>query len=87
MADGMHCAHRLESAVKKDGVCDADCEDQMRHVMTVHVRKFTAFADVSNATLAAYAEKHPMLANFSYDVQPAAFLTMRVAEAFATFLV
>ncbi|KAK9809692.1 hypothetical protein WJX73_005491 [Symbiochloris irregularis] len=50
--DPMGIIERLESAVKRDGVCDADCEDQMRHTMTVH---------------------------------PAAFLTMRVAEAFGTY--
>ena len=69
----------------RDGTCDADCEDQMRHVMTVHVRKFTAASIVANKTIAEFTKKHPQLATFNYDVQPAAYLTMRIAEAFGEF--
>ena len=79
------CACRLESAIKRDGGCDALCEDQMRHAMTIHVRKFTSFHDVSNATLAAYGAMHPAFKKLDYQVQPAVYLTERVADTFGKF--
>ena len=26
----------------QDGTCDRECDEQLRHIMTVHVRQFTA---------------------------------------------
>ena len=73
--------------MSRNGGCDHDCEDQMRHTMTIHVRKFTSFNDVSNATIAKYSAQHPDFAKLSYDVQPAVWLTRKVAEAYSKFAV
>ena len=32
----------MESAMAEDGACTRECDEQLRHIMTVHVRQFTA---------------------------------------------
>ena len=33
---------RMESAMAEDGACTRECDEQLRHIMSVHVRQFTA---------------------------------------------
>ena len=75
---------RLHKAFR--GECDAECDDQLQHIITVHIRSRYADREVDNATIALAVASDETMQLMPAEHRPAAWFHYAIGNLFMDYV-
>ena len=75
---------RLQKAFR--GECDAECDDQLQHIITVHIRSRYADREVDNATIALAVASDETMQLMPAEHRPAAWFHYAIGNLFLDYV-
>ena len=74
---------RLQKAFR--GECDAECDDQLQHIITVHIRSRYAEREVDNATIAQAVASDETMQLMPVEHRPAAWFHYAIGNLYLEY--